>query len=101
MIADIVDSLPVAALTVKQFRRLLHEGYIAAQVEASRKVAAEIDRMTGNQAAKCIGKRRALITAACESGALPANRIGRNWSIAVRDLDAWASAGCPANRKGV
>ena len=65
-----------------------------ALVSASRRQAAAVERLSATQAAKMIRRRPALVISACASGALPAVRAGKAWSIRAQDLDVWASAGC-------
>lgn len=89
------DKMPAAAMTIGQMRTMMFEVAVEAQVAASRKAAASIDRISAARAAVIAKRRRATVLAACESGALPAKRSGIRWSIAIRDLDAWCSAGCP------
>jgi hypothetical protein len=93
------DNMPAAALTIGQLRELFRTEAAAAQVEASRKAACGVERISAGKAASIAKKGRAVVLAACASGALPAQRDGSRWSIRVNDLDAWCAAGFPEKKR--
>mgnify|MGYP000449589387 CR=1 FL=1 len=99
-------TLALVTVTADELAALVKRACFEAVVEAGRRSAATIERITAADAAAMVGKRRSLILAACASGALPAKRSGsgaskrscKSWSIRTGDLDIWASAGCPEAR---
>jgi hypothetical protein len=78
------DSMPAAAMTIGQLKAMMKEVFAQAQVEASRKVALGVERVSAGRAASIAKKRRGLVLEACESGALAARRDGNRWSIRLR-----------------
>lgn len=88
-------ALQVVTITADELRTLVREACTAAVLEASRSAAAAVDRVSAARAARIARKRRELVLTALNSGALPGQRSGRDWSIRVGDLDKWASAGFP------
>lgn len=90
-------SLPAADLEA-----MIKRACAEAVVEASRRAAASVERLSAAEAARHARRRRSVVLSACASGALPAVRSGKAWSIRASDLDAWCSACCPvqpADRK--
>lgn len=88
-------NLSVVTIGADELRALVAEAVESALVAASRRQAAGVERLSAADAARFAKRRRALILAACASGALPAQRTGKSWSIRAADLDTWCSAGCP------
>ncbi len=88
-------SVAVVTVSATELEALIRRACTDAVVEASRKAAATIDRVSAAEAARIAGKRRSLILAALNSRALPSQREGKNWSVRVGDIDAWASSGFP------
>lgn len=52
------------------------------------------------QAAEIAECHNDTIRRAIESGFLPAQRVGRNWIIKRKDVEAWIEAGRPNRRRG-
>jgi len=92
------DTLPASVLTIGQLKELVAVAVTSAQVEASRRSAAGVERVSAGRAAVIAKKGRAVVLAACASGALPSRRDGARWSIRVNDLDAWCAAGFPEGK---
>jgi hypothetical protein len=89
--------LSVVTLGADELRSLIRDAVAEAIVAGSRRSAHEVERITAARAAKMVHRRPGVVLAACATGALPASRGGKSWSVRVADLDAWAAAGCPVS----
>lgn len=87
-------TLAVVTVSADELRALVRQEVTAAIIAASRQAADRVERISASTAARMLKRRPALVISACASGALPAQRTGKSWSIKVGDLDAWAAAGC-------
>lgn len=67
--------------------------------------AADCSALSLNGTARLARRRREVVAAALESGALPGKRYGTSktrprWSIIAADVRTWLAAGCPVIKAG-
>ena len=82
----------VVTVSVDELLDLISQAVQNALVTATQKQTAGVQRISASRAARLVRRRPSLICAACASGALPAQWLGRRWSIRVADLDVWAAS---------
>jgi excisionase family DNA binding protein len=82
--------MKIITVAADELEALIKRACAEAVIEASRRVASAVERVSAADAARMVRCRRAVVLHSCADGTLPAERKGRGWRIRVADLDAWA-----------
>lgn len=83
--------MKLVTVALEDLEAMIRRACAEAVVEASRRSAASVERVSAAEAARLVRRRRAVVLHALAAGDLPAERRGRGWKIRVADLDAWAA----------